>query len=223
VTIRAVIFDFGGVIVPGSPTVDDPDAPWTRFEREHGLAPGSAWRAIYLDNAAWLQLRVGGSSFDEWRAVSTANLAAAAGPEAAERFIAAFWESRDRAGAGQRGDGPMFNDGMIDLVKRLKATHKVSILSNAAPGLEEELREHYAIHDLFDDVINSATVRLAKPDPAIFEVAAARLGLAPAECFFTDDLAHNVASARSVGMTAHEFRGVAGLVAALQAAGVNDR
>lgn len=53
---------------------------------------------------------------------------------------------------------------------------------------------------LFDAVVISAEVGLRKPDPAIFLLAAERLGLPPRACVFVDDLDGNVAVARSVGM-----------------------
>lgn len=218
-TIRAVIFDFGGVIVPGSPSGDDPNSRWARLEREHGLPKGSLFDAFYLKNPAWLQLRIGGSSDAEWRRESHAQITALADPAVAEAIVAAVWSDRAQ-GDGLRGE-PTFNDGMVGLVQRLKGRVKVSILSNAAPGLEQELRQHYRIYDLFDDVINSATVRMAKPDPRIFGLAAGRLGLQPPDCFFTDDLAHNVEAARSTGMLAHQFDGYSGLAEALRAAGLD--
>lgn len=218
-TVAAVIFDFGGVIVPGSPSGDDPDSPWAKLEHQHGLPRGSLYDAVYLKNPAWLQLRVGSGSEEGWRQEALAQVTALAGPAAADAIVSGVWARRPQGNA-LRG-APVFNEGVVELVRRLRGRVKVSILSNAAPGLERELREHYRIYDLFDDVVNSATVRLAKPDPRIFGLAAGRLGLQPQACFFTDDLAHNVEAARAAGMQAHHFLGYAGLAAALAAAGVD--
>lgn len=41
---------------------------------------------------------------------------------------------------------------------------------------------------LFDDIIESRVVGLRKPDPAFFTYALARLGLAPDEAIFLDDI-----------------------------------
>ena len=62
------------------------------------------------------------------------------------------------------------------------------------------------IHHLFDDIVCSAEVGMAKPEPAIYELAAERLGLEPRECVFVDDLDTNVDAARQVGMQAVLFR-----------------
>ncbi|HEV7757086.1 MAG TPA: HAD family phosphatase [Mycobacteriales bacterium] len=54
--------------------------------------------------------------------------------------------------------------------------------------------------ELFDAVVISGEEGLRKPEPAIYRLAADRLGLAPAECVFVDDLAPNVRGAAQVGM-----------------------
>ena len=62
------------------------------------------------------------------------------------------------------------------------------------------------LSDLFDDVVVSAEVGLAKPDPEVFRLAARRLGVPPEACVFVDDWEVNVAAAREVGMAAVHFR-----------------
>jgi len=54
--------------------------------------------------------------------------------------------------------------------------------------------------EMFDDVVISGEVGIRKPDPEIFTLAAQRLGMAPAQCVFVDDLAPNVRGAVEVGM-----------------------
>ena len=46
-----------------------------------------------------------------------------------------------------------------------------------------------------------------KPEPAIYELGCERVGLAPAECVFVDDLRENCEGAEAVGMTAVLHRG----------------
>ncbi|MGP4019808.1 HAD-IA family hydrolase [Saccharopolyspora sp. 5N708] len=52
------------------------------------------------------------------------------------------------------------------------------------------------------DVVNSARVGTAKPDPHIYRVAAARAGAPAARCLFVDDTLQNVEAARGLGMQA---------------------
>jgi len=211
--LEAVIFDFGGVIVPGAGNTEalaDTTTPLGRIEQEFGLEPGTLWRAQYM-NETWERLRVGDGTHELWHAAVHEALLEQTDAATARAVLQRLGEPRPVE----------FNDGMIELLQRLRGRVKVGLLSNAAPGLEENLRDHYRIYDLFDDVINSATVRLAKPDPRIYTLAADRLNVAPAACFFTDDLAHNIDAARAVGMTAHQFDGYPRLHEALIAAGID--
>jgi len=212
-TIEAVIFDFGGVIVPGGGNIEaltDENTPFGRIEKEFGLQPGTLWRAMY-QNPTWERLRVGEGTHELWHASVHDALLQQTDPETARAILVRLGEKRPVE----------FNEGMIELIQRLRGRVKVGLLSNAAPGLEDDLRNHYRIYDLFDDVINSATVRLAKPDPRIYRLASERIGVPLERCFFTDDLEHNIEAARQVGMTAHQFKGYEGLREALIAAGVN--
>jgi epoxide hydrolase-like predicted phosphatase len=56
--------------------------------------------------------------------------------------------------------------------------------------------------DLFDVAVISGEVGLHKPQPEIYELACERLGVAPADAVFVDDLRENCAGAEAVGMTA---------------------
>ena len=56
--------------------------------------------------------------------------------------------------------------------------------------------------EIFDATVISGDVGLHKPEPAIYELGAERIGLPPSACIFVDDLRENVAGAEAVGMTA---------------------
>jgi HAD superfamily hydrolase (TIGR01509 family) len=60
----------------------------------------------------------------------------------------------------------------------------------------------------------SGEVGLRKPDPAIYELAAERLGLSPAACVFVDDLPGNLKPARALGMATVLHRGDAAVTLA---------
>jgi len=53
---------------------------------------------------------------------------------------------------------------------------------------------------MFDAVVISGEVGMRKPEPQIYHHTCDLLGLAPGECVFVDDLAHNVSAAVTVGM-----------------------
>jgi HAD superfamily hydrolase (TIGR01509 family) len=85
-------------------------------------------------------------------------------------------------------------------VRSLRPAYRVSVLSNADLTLRARLRDDYGILDLFDDVVCSAEVGCAKPEPAIYALACARLALPPAACVFVDDHEPNVRAAEKAGL-----------------------
>jgi len=54
---------------------------------------------------------------------------------------------------------------------------------------------------LFDTIVESALEGLRKPDPRIYELTCARLGVTPDAAVFLDDLGANLKPAREMGMT----------------------
>jgi epoxide hydrolase-like predicted phosphatase len=73
-----------------------------------------------------------------------------------------------------------------------------------------------ALEGMFDEIVISGDVGLHKPQPEIYKLAADRLGVAPEECVFVDDLRENVRGAEEVGMTAVFHRETAATVARLE-------
>ena len=61
--------------------------------------------------------------------------------------------------------------------------------------------------ELFDGVVISAEEGIHKPQPEIFLLGAERIGLAPEDCVFVDDLRENCDGAEAVGMTPVLHRG----------------
>jgi putative hydrolase of the HAD superfamily len=55
---------------------------------------------------------------------------------------------------------------------------------------------------MFEVVIESSKVGVRKPDPRIYEMACAELGVEPPECVYLDDLGVNCKAAAALGMTA---------------------
>jgi 2-haloacid dehalogenase len=76
----------------------------------------------------------------------------------------------------------------------------------------------------FADVIVSGREKVAKPDPAIYHLALARMGgLAPHQVLFTDDNPPNIAAADALGFHTHLFEGPDGLWAKARALGLVDQ
>jgi putative hydrolase of the HAD superfamily len=97
-----------------------------------------------------------------------------------------------------------------ELVRRARAAGVATgLLSNSWGGGGHDVYTGHDLAALFDVMVISHVVGLRKPERPIFELAAGKLGLAPAECVFVDDTLRNVVAARQVGMTAVHFTGEA--------------
>ena len=68
----------------------------------------------------------------------------------------------------------------------------------------------------FRDIVVSGVEKLAKPDPAIYALAARRFGYPPGAMLFIDDNEANVIAARECGWNAHHFVDAPTLEAELQ-------
>jgi epoxide hydrolase-like predicted phosphatase len=155
------------------------------LDRAHGLPRSSVFETLYRTDA-WHGIERGVGDLAEWVEGAHRELERRAGrplPRLHEE-----WRAAQTAIAAN-----------FELVRRLRTRYKLSVLSNADMSLRARL-ERDGLHALFDDVVVSAEVGMAKPDPAIFRLAAERLGLAPDECVFVDDWDANVEAAREVGM-----------------------
>ncbi len=83
--------------------------------------------------------------------------------------------------------------------QELKAKFKIGMLSNVA---EDRISDLFTKEDveLFDDLVLSFQVGLAKPNTEIFMIASERLELQPEECVFIDDNQGYCTAAESIGM-----------------------
>ena len=179
---RAVIFDFGGVLW---------DMRWDvarELDRAHGLPRSSVFETLYR-SPAWADIERGVGDPGDWTEGAHRELERRAG-----RPLPRLHEEWRKAQVAIHAN--------IALVRALRPPFRCSILSNADLSLRGRLEGELALHRLFDDVVVSAEVGMAKPDPAIFRLAVDRLGLPPGACVFVDDWDKNVEAARAVGMQA---------------------
>ncbi len=99
-----------------------------------------------------------------------------------------------------------FNRAMADFIRSLRPRYTTAILSNAGDLDRQVFNEAYCIEDMVDLVIISAEEKMAKPDPRIFQLTLERLGVPPEETIFVDDLQVNVAAAHQLGIRAIQFQ-----------------
>ena len=104
---------------------------------------------------------------------------------------------------------------MIELLRGVRRRTPVALLSNGTTRLRRDLHV-LDLLDEFDEVFNTAELGIAKPDPDVFRLVCDRLGVAPADALFVDDLAENVDGARTAGLRAHQHLDRAGTAAFLR-------
>lgn len=195
-SIDAVIFDLGGVLV----RTEDP-APRARLAQSLGMTPSELSRIIYDSETARLATLGAITTREHWDAVRH-RLGLSA--EKLKNVPAEFW------------GGDTLDEALVNYLRALRPRYKTALLSNAWDDLRRVVEESWKITDAFDEVIISAEVGLAKPDPRIYRLALARLDVEPEAAVFVDDFEENVEGARAVGMLAIQFRSPEQVLAELE-------
>jgi putative hydrolase of the HAD superfamily len=192
VGVRAVIWDFGGVIT------SSPFEAFNRFERERGL-PVDFVRTINAtnpDHNAWARFErseIDASAFDtEFLAEATALGHAIRG---AEILPLLSGDIRPR---------------MVKALRLCKARFTVGCITNnvhtgSGAGMASTSEKAAAVSEvmsLFDHLIESSKAGVRKPDPRIYQMMCEAIGVEPAECVYLDDLGINCKPAAGLGMQA---------------------
>jgi putative hydrolase of the HAD superfamily len=183
--IKAVIFDFGRVI-----SAQKPMALFRGYEQELGLVPG-VLNHVMFGSEAWDEVLVGHKDLDEyWLEI---------GPQLGLHTPQEIQTFRQRYFADEA-----INEGVLALIRQLHGRYKLAVLSNAPPRLTKWLADWDILH-LFDVIVCSGEEGIVKPDPAIYELTLARLGVEPGEAIFVDDSPGHVEAARALGLHGIHF------------------
>jgi putative hydrolase of the HAD superfamily len=97
----------------------------------------------------------------------------------------------------------------LELIRFIRARTngtKMGLLSNGWSSTRRFLKERWHIADIFDDIIVSAEVELAKPDRRIYQLALDRLGVEAEQTIFIDDFIENIQGARELGIHGIHFK-----------------
>lgn len=84
---------------------------------------------------------------------------------------------------------------------------RLAMLSNGVPEIVARIRADRDLASLFDAVVISYEVQLAKPEPEIYRVTLDRLGVGPGAALFVDDRLENIETARELGLQTLHFTG----------------
>lgn len=205
--IRAVLFDFGGVIL------SSPIDGFRAYERSAGLPAGFLQRLNTTDpdRNAWACMERG--ELDE--ATFYARLEAEA---------LAQGHAIDARAVLARIAGDLHPE-MVEVVRTLRATYRVACLTNNMPlGLgaamastPERAARIAEVLGLFAHVVESCQIGARKPEPRFYARACEIVGVAPEHCVFLDDLGINLKPARAMGMITIKVTGPAQAIADLEA------
>jgi putative hydrolase of the HAD superfamily len=111
---------------------------------------------------------------------------------------------------------------MLAWQRQLKqAGLRTAILSNMGDSVLANLEPEFDWLPQFDLLIWSFQHKMAKPDPAIYQLTLQRLGTPPNETLFIDDKLANIDAARALGFVAVQFSTIEKLREDLIAAGLD--
>ena len=186
--MRGLLVDFGGVL-----TTNVFDS-FRAFCEDEGLDPQAIKRLFREDPRA----------LECVRGLERGDLTE---EQFAERFGELLeLEPERRGGLVDRMFGHIQEDGdMVEALRQARAQGvRTGLISNSM-GAGRYDRSTFP--ELFDGVVISGDEGMHKPEPAIYELGAERVGLPAADCVFVDDLRENCEGAEAVGMTAVLHRG----------------
>jgi putative hydrolase of the HAD superfamily len=211
-----VLFDATGTLMETARPVGD---VYAERAREHGVSISAArlddaFRRILAQAPALLFPNVPADRIAEleqgwWRSVVRSTFLAADGT-ARFRDFDGFFASlyAHYAGAAAWRARPGAREALLRLRARGIATGVVSNFDGRLPGILAGL----GLAELLSVVMLPGEARAAKPDPRIFALALARLGVPPeAAAFVGDDRDRDLAGARAAGLSAVDASGLATL------------
>jgi putative hydrolase of the HAD superfamily len=185
--VKAVLFDFGQVLsLPADPAV------WQQMLAISGLAETDLHREYWAHRHEYDRGTFTGEAY--WHKVADGSQATFDSAQIAA-LIDADIELWGR-----------LNLPMIEWAQRLqRAGIRTGILSNIGDAMADGLIAKFDWITAFDHCTWSHTLKLAKPEAAIYHCAAQGLGTDPANILFIDDKLENVEAAEAAGMQAIQY------------------
>ena len=179
--IQAVLFDFSGVLTT---------SPWPTITASAGGDMTFLTGPYHEDtDHPWHRLERGEITIDEW--LAAVNAAA----EEAGRTL-------DLTPMQTLLTDLAVHDDVVAHIGGLRADgYRTALVTNNVREAEAGWRAMIPVDDLFDIVVDSSSVGMRKPDPAIFTHTLDLLGgVAPDRAVFLDDVESNLVGARLAGL-----------------------
>jgi putative hydrolase of the HAD superfamily len=196
-TIRAIVFDIGGVLEI------TPSTGWVEtWETRLSLQPGGlgeklrdVWRGGSIGTISEEQVE---QSISAILGLDPARLAA---------LMADLWDE-------YLGE---LNVELAAYFAELRPRYQTAILSNSFVGARRKEQERYQFADMCDLIIYSHEEGLEKPERRLYELTCERLGVQPEEIIFLDDFEPNIVAAHQLGMHAILYQNTAQAISDIQA------
>jgi putative hydrolase of the HAD superfamily len=180
--IRAAIFDIGGVLTT-SPVVSI-----RRYVESQGHDYSVIGPMIAHHDLAWSRWERSELSEDEFVVRFEAECLEAGFSVSARGILEAAF--------GSQATRPE----MVSAVRHLRGRLRLAAITNNVARGDSTRPGMFDLLDLFEEVLESSKLGIRKPDPRIYQLACERLGVAPHEAVFLDDIGANLKGARALGM-----------------------
>jgi epoxide hydrolase-like predicted phosphatase len=108
------------------------------------------------------------------------------------------------------------NTELVTYLQSLRPRYKTALLSNAWPGTREALAQKFGMDTITDELLFSYEVGWSKPDARIYQLILLRLRVEANEAIFVDDKPANVDAAELLGMQGVVFHDTAQTIVAIQ-------
>ena len=187
-SIKAVIFDLGGVILR-----TEYQSPRQHLAESFGMDYEDIDKVVFGGgpNGSAARAAIGAITEEEhWQNVmKVLKLPAGDYERIRDEFFA----------------GDVLDHELLDFLRSVKPKHKVGLISNAWSGLRDYIvREKF--DDVFDYMVISAEVGVAKPDAKIYQIALEQLEVSPSQAVFVDDFYENIEACEKLGIKGIHFK-----------------
>lgn len=177
--IRAVFFDFGGVIQR-----TEFQAPRQRLAQRFGMDYDDIDKLVFSSPSA-IQATIGAvSETEHWQAI-------------AQRLKVRDEEIQEVEKEFFAGD--IIDHSLLQYLSMLRPRFITGLISNAWTGMRAYI-ERQRIAGSFDHLVISAEVGAAKPEARIYQIALEQAQVRAEEAVFVDDVVENIEACERVGM-----------------------
>ena len=185
-TIRAVFFDFGGVIMR-----TEYQAPRQHLAERFHMDYDDIDKVVFSSESA-RRASIGEITEETHWA------------EVLKRLKLPLTEKQSFS--DQFFGGDVIDRKLVGYLRSLRGNVSTGLISNAWSGLRDFITKENII-DIFDTVTISAEVGVIKPEAKIYQLALEQAGVKAGEAVFVDDMKVNIEACEKVGMKGILFRG----------------